>query len=257
MAPVSKIGALSGVLWSTCSDIVDGRLECICSLSERMGCKMFNGWFCSSICTVDRTHVFLPCSCFWGFDSARGVPLNFTLAFEVVVGAEEDVELEFSCWSSSWRVASLCPNAPHWRHFPVLGGCMKVRSSPLSSILEVIGADWFAISWCLTLSFSYSFPILRLTLSRSFCHAGAAVWWVCSFLSSPRHPAPERVRQVLSPTSPLFATKFRLYKGSRSPTWVARQSCATSGRTQCRGWPPKRSKSSRKKRIFQRLRVAA
>ena len=51
----------------------------------------------SSIFTVDfrsLAHVVLPCSFLGGFDLALGAPLDFALAFEVVVGVEEDVELE-------------------------------------------------------------------------------------------------------------------------------------------------------------------
>ena len=54
----------------------------------------------SSIFTVDSrssTHVVLPCSFLGGFDLALGAPLDFALAFEVVVGVEEDVELEPFC----------------------------------------------------------------------------------------------------------------------------------------------------------------
>ena len=51
----------------------------------------------SAIFTVDSkssTHVVLPSSFVGGFDLALGAPLDFALAFEVVVGVEEDVELE-------------------------------------------------------------------------------------------------------------------------------------------------------------------
>ena len=52
----------------------------------------------SSILTDDcrsPTSVESPCSCFGGFfDLALGAPLDFALAFEVVVGVEVDVELE-------------------------------------------------------------------------------------------------------------------------------------------------------------------
>ena len=54
----------------------------------------------SSIFTEDSrssTHVVLPCSFVGGFDLALGAPLDFALAFEVVVGVEEDVELEPFC----------------------------------------------------------------------------------------------------------------------------------------------------------------
>ena len=54
----------------------------------------------SSIFTVDSqasTQVVLPCSFLGGFDLALGAPLDFALAFEVVVGVEEDVELEPFC----------------------------------------------------------------------------------------------------------------------------------------------------------------
>ena len=67
-------------------------------MAELSSCIALSG--ISSIFTLDSksaTHVVLPCSFLGGFDLGLGAPLDFALAFGVVVGVDVDVELEPFC----------------------------------------------------------------------------------------------------------------------------------------------------------------
>ena len=70
-----------------------GRLECVGIHGERVSSKVFKPSQALSLSALWVPTTFCCLVCLCGLDLALGAPLEFALAFEVVVGVEEDVEL--------------------------------------------------------------------------------------------------------------------------------------------------------------------